>query len=56
MHMYLSQKGNIKYNRSEAVLNPIFLRMWLPQHLITLASSPVASFTALVVGCEQRRA
>ena len=56
MHMYLSQKGNIKYNRSEAVLNPIFLRMWLPKHLITLASSPVASFTALVVGCEQRRA
>ena len=48
MHMYLSQKGNIKYNRFEAVVKPhFFLRMWLPKHLITPASSPVASFVAL---------
>ena len=45
MHMYLSQKGNIKYNRFEAAVKPhFFCECGCLKHLITPASSPVASF------------
>ena len=48
MHMYLSQKGNIKYNRFEAAVKPnLFCECGCLKHLITPASSPVASFVAL---------
>ena len=42
MHMYLSQKGNIKYNRFEAAVKPhFFCECGCLKHLITPASSPV---------------
>lgn len=48
MHMYLSQKGNIKYNRFEAAVKPhFFCECGCLKHLITPASSPVASFVSL---------
>jgi len=56
MHTYLSQKGNIKYNRFEAVVKPHFFGNVVaetPDHICPL---PTGVVCCTLVGREQRRA